>query len=142
MIATVLIFFSAHCACMEAHDARLAAIERRYTEHGVRFLLVDSEFDAAPERDRLEAEQRGYGAPILSDPEGRLADRYGARYATFTVVLDAEGRVLYRGGLDSDRIQLHADADRYLERVLDAVLAGRAPPLSEAKALGCALRRW
>jgi peroxiredoxin len=136
---TVLVFFSAHCDCQAAHDARLAELERKYRGLGVAFFAVDSEVGAALGRDAQEAQRRAYPYPILIDPRAELARALGAEYATYTVVLDARGRVRYRGGIDSDLAHLRTDAVLYLRDALDDLLAGRAPRRAYGEALGCAL---
>jgi peroxiredoxin len=139
--ATVLTFFSAHCPCQRAHDDRLRELYERYAPAGVAFLAIDSEADSSLAVDTGEARQRHFPFPIVSDKSGLFADAFDAEYATFSVVIDPSGRVLYRGGLDSDKNHLHADATPYLKNALDQWLSGRAPDPSEAKALGCSLRR-
>jgi peroxiredoxin len=139
--AAVIVFFAAHCPCQAAHDERLRQLHEAYAPRGVTFLLVDAEADATPERAMDEARRRRYPFPLRADPDGKLADALGARYATYTVVLDAAGRIRYRGGIDSDRKDLHDDARRYLGDALDDVLAGREVRVPEGKTLGCSLRR-
>jgi AhpC/TSA family len=139
---TVLVFFSRHCHCLDAHEPRLRALALAYGPRGVAFSMIDSETGATVERDAAEARARGYPFPILVDGGARLAGRLGARYATYAVVLDAGGRVRYRGGIDTDKTHLTDDATPYLENALDDLLAGRAPRVAEGKALGCALRTW
>lgn len=136
---TVVEFFSAHCPCQARHDARLAVLARRYGPLGVSFVAVDSEADASLERDRREAEQRGYTYPMLLDPEGSIARALHADYATYTVLLDARQQVLFHGGIDADRTQLHADATPYLSNALDDAVTGRPIRVPEAKTLGCSL---
>jgi hypothetical protein len=138
---TVLVFFSSHCPCQKAHDWRLIELHRRYGERGVRFVLVDSEAGASAERSADEARRRGYPFSIRPDPEGHLADAFEARYATFTVIVDEAGAVRYRGGIDSDRKDLHDDARHYVASALDDLLEGREPRVAEGKSLGCALQR-
>jgi hypothetical protein len=138
---TVIEFFSSHCPCQSAHDARLLALHARFAERGVRFVPIDSEATATPDADRSEAAARHYPFPIVSDPDGKLADALGASWATFTVVIDGAGRVRYRGGIDSDKSHLTDDAEPWLENAIDSLLSGRDPALSETKALGCALQR-
>ena len=138
--ATVLVFFSPHCHCFVAHEERLRALYARYHERGVAFYLVDSEVGAR--KDELEARARGIAYTPWMDAGAKLADEVGAEYATFTVVADARGRVLYRGGIDSDHDNLHDGAISYVADALDDVLAGREPRLTEAKALGCTLQKW
>lgn len=49
----------------------------------------------------------------------------GARFSTHAVVIDADGRIRDRGGIDSDSITLHEDATPWLADALEAVLEGR-----------------
>ena len=136
---TVLVFYADHCPCFRAHEERLRELAKLYAPQGVTFLLVDSEVEASLERDATAARERSL-PPIAIDPGARLAEALGAEYATYTVVLDAGGRVRYRGGIDTDKNRLTADAQPYLRDAVDDLLAGREPRRSEGKALGCALQ--
>jgi peroxiredoxin len=138
---TVLLFFSAKCPCQRAHDARLVALADRYSSRGVRFVAVDSEAGADEARDGAEAASRSYPFAIVSDPDGAVAEALGVDVATTAVVIDAQGRVRYRGGIDSDRHDLHINATPFLSNALDALLAGRDPEKPTAKSLGCILQR-
>jgi hypothetical protein len=137
---TVLVFFSVDCDCQAAHDARLLELYRRYHGRGVAFFAVDSEVQAAVERDATEARRRAYPYPILIDHGALLARALEAEYATYTVVLDNHGAVRYRGGIDSDQKDLHRDARFYLRDALDDLLARREPRRAHGEALGCALQ--
>ncbi|HEY8089923.1 MAG TPA: hypothetical protein VIF09_18810 [Polyangiaceae bacterium] len=139
---TALVFFSADCHCFAAHDARLVALAGRYAGRGVDFLVVDSEVGADASRDDAEAARRGYPFRIVVDRGAKLAAQAHAVYATYSVLLDAQGRVLYQGGIDSDKDRLHDDATPYLADAIDDALAGKPLRRAEAKALGCALRTW
>jgi hypothetical protein len=127
---------------LRAHDERLSAIANAYGARGIRFFAIDSEVGASIERDRAEAEQRRYPFPILLDERARLQKAFGAEYAGDTIVLDRDGQVRYRGGIDSDRVRLTGDATPYLSDALADLLAGRSPRVASAKVLGCALRTW
>lgn len=140
--ATVLVFYSPHCHCLAAHEARLLSLYQRYHTRGVQFFLVDSEVGATPELDETEVRARGYPFPMITDAGAKLANSVGAEYATYTVVADAQGRVRYHGGIDSDGIHLTDDATPYVANALDDLLAGRAPRTPEGKAMGCALQKW
>ncbi len=137
---TVVVFFASHCPCQAAHDDRLRDLYAAYHPRGVEVLAVDSETTATLERDREEAQKRGYPFPILLDPGAALARSVGAESATETLVFDRSGTIRYHGGIDSDRKALHADATPFLRDVLDDLLAGRPPRRTESKALGCALQ--
>lgn len=104
--------------------------------------MIDSEVRGSIERDRDEGRKRGYSFPILLDPGAKLADSLRAEYATYSVILDSQGRIRYRGGIDTDATHLHADATPYLRSALEDLLQGRAPRVTESTALGCALQKW
>jgi hypothetical protein len=139
---TVLVFYSPTCHCLEEHEERLRALYDAYHQRGVQFFMVDSEARGTPERDQSEARRRRYPFPIVQDVGARLADELGANYATYSVILDAQGRIRYDGGIDSDRNHLHDDATPYLQDALDDLLSGRPLRRAQAKALGCALEKW
>ena len=137
---TVLVFYSEHCPCFRIHEARLVELARTYAPRGVRVIFVDSEVSASVERDSRAASERGLPA-IALDPGAKLADAVGADYATYSVVLDPQGRVRYRGGIDSDKDRLHDDPQSFLRDAVEDLLAGREPRVAEGKALGCALQK-
>ena len=138
----VVIFFSADCHVLRAHDDRIRQLAADFAPRGVRFWAVDSEVGATLERDRAEVARRGYGFPILLDPGAAVAKTFGAEYAGHTVVLDRAGHVVYRGGIDSDRVHLTDDAAPFLRDALADLVAGRPPRVAEAKVLGCVIRTW
>ncbi len=137
---TVLEFFSAHCPCQAQHDARLRELYIRYAPRGAAFRAVSSEESLDRAGEAAEAARRRYPFPLVHDEGGQLARALGADYATYTVVVDPGGHVLYRGGIDSDKRDLHDDARPYLANALDDALAGRPVRVPEAKTLGCALQ--
>lgn len=137
---TVVVFYAENCPCFRVHEDRLRELAQAYADRGLRLIIVDSEVSATAERDARKAAERGLPAIVL-DPGAKLADALGADYATYTVVLDAQGRVRYRGGIDSDKERLHDDADAYVRNAVEDLLAGRQPRTTEGKALGCALQK-
>ena len=139
--APFTVLFSAHCHCLDEHEGRLKALDLEYRPRGVHIFMIDSETNASPERDRAEALARGYPFPIMGDRGGLLADGLGAEYATYSVVVDPQGRVLYRGGIDTDKTHLRDDATLYLKDALDDLLAGRSPRVADGKTLGCSLQK-
>jgi len=136
---TVLEFFSHHCPCQEAHDPRLRELAQSYASRGVTFYAVDSESGASIERDQKESSARGYPYPVLIDGSGKLARAVGATYATYTVILDAEGHVVYGGGIDTDKSHLTDGATPYLKNALEDALTSGKVKNPHTEAFGCAL---
>ena len=138
---TVFVFFSKDCECFGAHQARLHALVERFGPRGVRFVIVDSEVGTSLDDDVREARDRGLAA-IYRDPGGKLARALGARFATYSVVVDPSGRIRYHGGIDNDQKYLRDDSTPFLADALDDLTAGREPRRVEGKTLGCALQLW
>ncbi|HEY3821437.1 MAG TPA: redoxin family protein [Polyangiaceae bacterium] len=139
---TVFVFFSRSCHCLSQHDARLRELAEAYRPRGVQLILVDPEIKSSPAIDAAEDAQRGYPFPIYFDRGAQLARAFGAEYATYSVIVDRQDEVRYRGGFDSDKTHLRESATPYVRNALDDLLAGRPPRLAEAKTLGCALEEW
>ncbi|HWV38092.1 MAG TPA: redoxin domain-containing protein [Vulgatibacter sp.] len=136
----LLTFFSASCPCQSLHDPRIRELHERFGDR-IEILSIDPEAHSSLARDLEEAKKRGYPFPILSDPDGVVADAVGARFATYTVILDADGEVRYRGGWDTDRTRLTDDARQWVRDAVVRLLAGEEPETRETKAFGCYLRR-
>jgi hypothetical protein len=138
----VLVFISRDCPCVAAHDDRLRELATVFADRGVRFFAIDAEVGASPAIAALEMARRRYPFPVVVDTGAALAERMGAEYATYTVVLGRGGQVLYRGGIDSDKQRLHPEATLFLREALDDLTAGKPPRRADSTALGCALRKW
>lgn len=139
---TAFVFVSADCPCLGAHLERLRALAAAYVPRGVQFVAIDSEVGVTPQSAAAEARAFALPFPLLVDPHATLANALGAEYATYTVVVDRNGAVRYRGGIDSDKRKIHADATPFLQDALDDALAGVTPRRLEGKTLGCVLRKW
>jgi peroxiredoxin len=138
---TVLEFFSADCPVQKAHDARLKELAA-LREQGVQILLVDSEAGASLERDKAEASARGYPFPILIDDQARLAEALKVRFSTTSLLIDSEGQIRYRGGIDKDSGRVRPNTPFLLKEGAERMLAGKQPDPAETKPLGCFLKGW
>lgn len=140
---TVFVFFAKNCPCFGAHEARLRALVDKFGPRGVRFLIVDPEAGRTIEDDAIAIQgRRDLPGPVFLDAGAKLANRVGAVYATYSVIVDASGQIRYRGGIDSDKSHLQPDSTPYLADALDDLTAGRPPRRAEGKTLGCALQMW
>jgi hypothetical protein len=77
--------------------------------------------------------------PYLRDESQDVARAYGAKTTPDVFVVDAEGRVRYRGAPDSDHNDPALNA-AWLREALDAVLDGREPEPAETKPVGCSVK--
>ena len=134
---TVLYFFSADCPCVEAVQMRLHDVLLKYYKQGIEFVAIDgSPDDTAKDALDKATDVHMVFMRILSDPEMKLVRTVGVVGATDCVVLDAEGRLIYRGTLDDSLVK---PTTPYLAPVLEALVTGKEPPFRESakKSYGC-----
>jgi len=81
--------------------------------------------------------------PVLLDPEGAVGRAYGARTTPHMFVLDAEGKVVYQGAIDSVRSVNSDDiagAENYVKAAVTALLAGEPVAVTDTQAYGCSVK--
>jgi peroxiredoxin len=138
---TVFLFFTADCPVQKAHDERMRGTIAKYKDKGIAFYAVQSEPGTDIAAERAEAQRRQIGMPLLQDKDAAFADALGVEYSTHVVVFEPNRTIRYSGAEDSERVHMTPGATRYLEQALDAVLAGKDPPVEKAEPLGCPLRK-
>ena len=77
--------------------------------------------------------------PYLHDSSQEVARSYGAQTTPHVFVLDAEGRLRYRGAPDADYDDPGQRAS-WLRDALDALLEGAEPSQPETKPVGCSIK--
>jgi peroxiredoxin len=141
---TAVVFTCNHCPYALAWHERLLDVARDY-DGRARVMMVnpnDAEryprdsFDAMKER---VAADGGWPAPYLRDESQEVARAYGAEKTPDVFLLDAEGRLRYRGAPDSDYGEPGQDA-AWLRAALDAVLDGADPDPAETNPVGCSVK--
>jgi peroxiredoxin len=141
---TVVVFTCNHCPYALAWQDRIADAARDYADSGVRFLAVNANDAERYPRDSYEAMQsrvarEDWPMPYLHDPTQQVAREYGAKTTPDVFVLDAEGKLRYRGAPDSDYDD-PAQRAAWLREALDAVLSGREPERTETTPVGCSIK--
>jgi peroxiredoxin len=143
--ATVVVFTCNHCPYALAWHDRLLDVARDYEARGVRLLAINPNDAVRYPRDSFEAMQErvrrdgGWPAPYLHDATQEVAAAYGARTTPDVFVVDADGRVAYRGAPDADYDDPGQGA-AWLREALDAVLEGRRPARAHTEPVGCSIK--
>lgn len=139
--ATVLVFWSGSCPCVRRYQARVDALLERYPQDRVRVLGVASNAGESLEDVRRVARERGVRVPILRDEGGEIARALGVKSTPTVVVLDRRGDVRFVGWIDNERAPGEPGREPWLERALDALLAGRADFQARTPTWGCTITR-
>jgi peroxiredoxin len=143
--ATVLVVTCQHCPYVIAWNPRLRAVAEAYAPRGVRFLGIHANDAERYPADSLEAMRErvdgdgGWPLPYLRDETQEAAREYGAKTTPDVFVLDAEGRLRYRGAPDADHMDPSLNAV-WLRDALDALLAGEEPSRPETDPVGCSVK--
>lgn len=95
------------------------------------------------EANDLTTQRDAKPAHVIRDPKGELGHLYGAKTTPHIFVIDADGKVAYRGAIDSAPTADPADikgATNYVTAALDALAAGKQPEISESQPYGCSVK--
>jgi peroxiredoxin len=138
--AFVLVFTTTTCPLVQRYLPTLRAMEKEYRSKGVQFLAVnvgpeDGIIDLATQMVEHEME-----FPFVKDVDGKCSTTLGVERTPEVVVLDGERRLHYRGRIDDQYRHggsLPRPTRQDLKEALDAVLAGRPVPATEAPVDGC-----
>ena len=137
--ATLVLVAHPHCPCTRASIGELAAImtacEGRLTAYVL--LLKPTGFaDGWEKTDLWESAAKIPGVQVLHDDEGAEARRFHAATSGQTMLYDAEGRLLFSGGITASRGHSGDNAGR--SAIVSLVNAGTADR-DETFVFGCEL---
>ncbi len=141
----VLVFMANHCPVAKAYQDRLVQLQKDYGPKGVQVIAVNVNNLPA---DRLpamkkRAEEKKYNFLYLYDPTQKIGHAHGAKVTPHVFIFGKatkEGReVEYVGAVDNNMKADKADK-HYVRDALDALLAGKEPPVEETKPFGCSVK--
>ncbi len=137
---TVIIFIATKCPVSNAYNERMQKLAEDYRARGVNVVGINSNSTEPAAEVKSHAAEKGLTFTILKDEGNRVADRFGAQVTPEAYLLDAAGKLVYRGRIDNSR---NADGvtTNDLRDAIDAVLGGKAIEKSEARAFGCSIKR-
>jgi hypothetical protein len=135
--AVVVIFMNPACAFTRLYQERLSALNSAYAGRGVQFMFVNVPIN-------LDASEGGGGSLATFSDDGAASAALGVTKTTEAVVLQPAGggfAVRYRGAIDDNPQVASGVQQRYLQQVLDNVLAGRPAGVADKRAAGCLIKR-
>jgi peroxiredoxin len=142
--ALVLVQSGNHCPYVQAWEGRLIAIQRDYTEQGVRIVAISSNDVSSHPEDSFEqmevrAREQGFNFDYLYDESQSIARALGSERTPEVFVFDGDRKLAYHGAIDDNRDETAVTA-HYLRDALDAVLAGGAPTVPDTPPVGCTVK--
>jgi peroxiredoxin len=140
--AVVFVFLGTQCPINNAYMTRLVELETQFAKDGVRLVGVNSNEHDTKEDIRAHAKEFKLTFPVLRDENQRLADKLGAKRTPEAVVVDAKGKVVYRGRIDDQfgiGFQRPAAKEHDLVEAVAAALGGKEHKSMAAS--GCLITR-
>lgn len=152
--ALVVLFTCNHCPTAQYYEERIKQLVTDYQDKGVAVVAISpndpqsvrldelgwSDLSDSFEEMKLRAAHRQFNFPYLYDGGTETVSRaYGPVATPHAFVFDADRKLRYVGAIDdSERVQ-HVKR-RYVRDALDALLAGKEPPVTKTKVVGCSVK--
>jgi hypothetical protein len=96
----------------------------------------------AAQANRLTTERNAMPSHVLLDPEGRIGRAYAARVTPHMFIIGTDGRLLYKGAIDSIRSSRPSDIEKaknYVSAALGEIKAGKPVADADTIAYGCTI---
>ena len=147
----VLEWHNPECPFVKKHydSANMQGLQSKYTKDGVVWLAVNST-EAGHQDYRKPADLNGILKSSNSSPSAYLMDdsgvtgkNYGAKTTPHMYIINAQGTLVYAGGIDDKRSSNIADvklAKNYVSAALDEMKAGKPISVSTSAPYGCSVK--
>ena len=137
----VLVFITTDCPISNYYQPLLGRLHERYQKQGVPFFLCHASKDVLVKEVKKHQQEFRVRVPIVIDQDQRIARRLAAKVTPEAFLIDADGKVVYRGRIDD----LYADFGKRrrqarthdLRDAIDALLAGKPIRTPQTKPVGC-----
>jgi hypothetical protein len=149
---TVVLEWTNHqCPYVVKHydSGNIPSLQKEATAKGVVWLQVISSAPGlqghvdGPTAQQLNKQRGAQPTGTLLDPEGTLGRLYGAQTSPHLYIVSADGRLAYKGGIDSipsNKAEDIAKADNYVRLALADLSAGRKVAQANTKPYGCSIK--
>ncbi len=137
----VVVFTCNHCPVAVAYEDRLVKFAKAYDPKGVAVVAINVNNLPEDKLDQMKvrAKEKGFTFPYLYDPTQKIAREYGATCTPHWFVLDGDRKIAYMGAFD-DNQDASKVKEKYLEKAVDALLAGKKPEVTETRQFGCSIK--
>lgn len=138
------------CPFVRKHyNGNMQSLQKDFTQKGVVWLAINS--TETQSSDYLEPEKlarwmRDKGASpsaTLMDPDGKAGAAFGARVTPHMYIVNAQGLLVYAGGIDSIPSARESDiqkATNHVRQGLTELLAGQPLSVATSQAYGCSIK--
>ncbi len=150
---TVVLEWTNHeCPFVRKHydqSGNIPKLQKEATASGVVWLQVISSSPGSQghvtgaQAQKLNQQRGAAPSAVLLDSDGKVGKAYGAQTTPHLYVVNADGKLVYKGGIDSipsANPQDIAKADNYVKLALADVAAGRKVAQASTRPYGCSVK--
>lgn len=149
-----VIFTSNHCPTAQAYEARIKQLVTDYTSKGVAFVAINPNHADAVRLDEMaytdlgdtfaelqvRAAHKEFNFPYLDDgPEQVVSEAFGPAVTPHVFIFDDERKLRFEGRIDDSEGEKNIKS-KDTRAALDALLAGKEPPVTTTRVFGCSVK--
>jgi peroxiredoxin len=138
----VIVFSCNHCPYVVGNEQRMIKFASDYAARGVKMVAINSNETQNHPGDSFEhmvtrAKEKNFPFAYLRDESQDVAKAYGGLRTPHFYIFDGERKLRYTGRMDdSPRVEAAAKTHE-LRDAVDALLAGKKPPVEQTNPIGC-----
>lgn len=142
----IIIFTCNMCPYSVANEDRIIDLDKKFKNLGYPVIAINPNDPKAMPGDGFEemkvrAKEKGFTFPYLLDEGQNVYPKFGAtRTPHVYVVSKPNMKVEYIGAIDDSSRNPDAVKVKYVENVVNELLAGKTPSVKETRAIGCSIK--
>ncbi len=144
----ILIFTCNHCPFAKMYEDRIIALDQKYKAQGFPVVAINSNDVTKEPEDSFEAMQKRaadkkFTFAYLYDESQEIAKAYGATRTPHIYLLKKTGNdfsVEFIGAIDDNAQDATAAKDKYVEKAVEELMAGKPVTNKSVKAIGCTIK--
>lgn len=145
----IVIFTCNTCPYAVTYEDRIIALDKKYASKGYPVIAIMPNNTTLQPKDNMDAmkqraKQKGFTFPYLIDEAQKISPQFGATKTPEVYLLQKTERgneVKYIGAIDDNYQDVKAVKIKYVENAVDALLSGLSIEQTEARAIGCIIKR-
>lgn len=144
----ILIFTCNGCPYAIAYEDRIIELDKEFKSKGYPVIAINPNSPEAKPADSFEkmverSKDKGFTFPYLVDADQSVYKEYGASVTPHVFILTKSGKkmeVAYVGTIDNNYKDAAKADKHYVKDVVNSLLAGNSPKVTETKAIGCGIK--
>jgi peroxiredoxin len=138
----VVVFSCNHCPYVVGSEDRMIGFTKDYAPKGVAMIAINSNETEGHPTDSFEhmvqrAHDKAFPFAYARDDSQEVALAFGALRTPHYYVFDSERKLRYTGRMDDNPRTPGKETTHELRDAVDALLAGRKPPVELTNPIGC-----